>query len=216
MRAEEKDPQFLLDHGYLEKINDFEIKGEKILASRLGYRITYKFVRIFFARVFENPDAVLNEEMLKPELQDMDVFVDGIKNITEAQKRVAQYYFDDGSVEAACPPLKALIHIMANGNYEGKTVDDPAIRKMFSRESLLESSWYKDRLINKQLQDIALWQRHLKYLKSISTETNNLDVSIKEELKLKYQKADKMLRHVKSSDYLKELNGTIGLDPLYR
>ncbi len=216
MRAEEKDPQFLLDHGYLEKINDFEINGEKILASRLGYRITYKFVRIFFARVFENPDAVLNEEMLKPELQDMDVFVDGIKNITEAQKRVAQYYFDDGSVEAACPPLKVLIHIMANGNYEGKTVDDPAIRKMFSRESLMESSWYKDRLINKQLQDIALWQKHSKYLKSVLDETNNLNVDFKEELKLKYQKADQMLKHVKSSDYLKELHGTIGLDPLYR
>jgi hypothetical protein len=34
--------------------------------------------------------------MLRPELQDLRVFVDGVDNIISTQKRVAQLYFDDG------------------------------------------------------------------------------------------------------------------------
>ena len=45
------------------------------------------------------------EEILKPEKQDMDMYVGGINEIVATQKRVAESYFLDGSVEAACPPL---------------------------------------------------------------------------------------------------------------
>jgi phosphoenolpyruvate carboxykinase (diphosphate) len=40
-------------------------------------------------KLFDEPLAVFNEKMLKPELQDMEAFVDGIKNIVEAQQKVA-------------------------------------------------------------------------------------------------------------------------------
>lgn len=216
MRSKEQDPQWMLDHGYLEKIDDFDYNNEKILASRLGYRITYKFVRIFFARVFENPDAVLNEEMLKPEKQDLDIFVDGVKNIVEAQKWVAQSYFNDGSVEAACPPLKALLHIMVNGDYEGKKIEDPEIRNMFTREYLLNSDWYNDRLKRKQNHDVELLKKDIDYLKGALRETNNLDFEFKNDLKQKLRNAEESLHHFESENYLKELIGTIGLDPLYR
>jgi len=216
MRNEEQDPQFLLDHGYLEKIDDFEYEDKTVLASRLGYRITYKFVRIFFARVFENPNAVLNDEMLKPEIQDMDVFVDGVNNIVEGQQRVAKRYFNDGSVEAACPPLKALLHIMVEGEYEGKKIDDPEIRKMFTKEYLFESDWYRDRLKNKQILDIRVLKSNIQYLNDAIKVTNNLDVILRDELKQKLRIAEDSLQHVESENYLKELNGTIGLDPLYR
>ena len=59
----------MLEHGYLEKVEDFEHKAKIVLASRIGYRITGKFARIFFGRVFNNPTSVLDEAMLKPELQ---------------------------------------------------------------------------------------------------------------------------------------------------
>jgi hypothetical protein len=39
--------------------------------------------------------------MLKPELQDLEGFIDGVNHIVEGQKRVALQYFEDGSVEAA-------------------------------------------------------------------------------------------------------------------
>ena len=80
--------------------------------------------------------------------------------IVEAQRLVLLNYFEYESVEAAYLPVKALLHIMAFGHYEGMLLSDPHLRESFTRESLLESEWYKNRLRTKQLLDIALWTRH--------------------------------------------------------
>ena len=216
MRTEEREADYLIKNEYLEKLNDFEHKGEKILASRLGYRITGKFVRSFFGRVFENPDQVFNQEMLKPELQDLECFADGIKNIVEAQERVAKQFFNDGSINAACPPIKALLHFMVNKKYEGKSIEDPEIRKMFTYKYLLHSEWYRDRLLNKQLNEIALWQRHEKYLLDYLKNSINLSESEKANIIEKIHFAENTLKTLKSASYVKSLKGTIGLDPLYR
>jgi hypothetical protein len=214
IRPEEREHNFLIDHGYLEKLEDFDHDGEKILASRLGYRITSKFASVFLGRVFENPDAVFNEDILKPEVQSMDVFVDGIKNITEAQKWVAEMYIEDESINIACPPLKALLHIMAEGNYEGKGVEDESIRSMFTREYLLSSDWYKERLLNKQLSDIELWKRHVKYLSENISDAGKRGEGELESLRAGLEDAEAKLKYVKSAAYLKGLNGHIGLSHL--
>ena len=96
-----------------------------MLASRLGYRITAKFVRTFFGRRLRQPRRVFAEDILRPETQDLEAFVDGVDNITEAQQRVAPQYFEDGSIEDACPPLRALLHIMAHGHFEGSDAQRP-------------------------------------------------------------------------------------------
>ncbi|MBI3876147.1 MAG: hypothetical protein HY300_09380, partial [Verrucomicrobia bacterium] len=44
MQVRERDPAFLIAGGFLEKCGDFEQDGKKILASRLGWRITRRFV----------------------------------------------------------------------------------------------------------------------------------------------------------------------------
>ncbi len=216
LSAEERDPVFLVKEGYLEKLNDFEHNGQKVQASRLGYRVTDKFVHTFFGRVFENPNAVFNDEMIKPELQDMDVFVDGINNIVEAQGNAAKLYFDDGSVEAACPPLKALLHILVYGNYQGKGIEDKEIRDMFTRENLLESDWYQERLMCKQLNDIALWQRHINYLQDFLKKGSHLDQVADLGIKDKLEKAKARLNYIKSPSYLKSLKGFIGRDNIYK
>lgn len=216
LSVKERDPKTLIAEGHLERLTDFEHNGQMILASRLGYRITSRFVHTYFGRVFENPNSVFNEEMLKPELQDLDVFVDGINNIVEAQSRVAQSYFDDGSIEAACPPLKALLHIMVKGHYNGITIDDPELRNMFTRDYLLSSDWYSDRLTTKQINDIALWQRHINYLHSFLHKSSHLDVALVLGIKSRLELAEKQLQRVKSHSYLKSLMGTIGADPLFK
>jgi len=193
MRTFEREPQFLIEKGYLEKVPDFEFEGRRILASRLGYRITPTFVDRFLGRIFEMPGAVFPEDLLCPEKQDLPVFVAGVEAICEAQRGVALNYFEDGSVAAACPPIRALLHIMAYGHYEGKTVDDDSIRCVFTREAMLESDWYKERLLVKQQRDVALWTRHV-------SATGSED-------------ARNRLAHVSSPAYLKELTGTIGADP---
>ncbi len=76
------------------------------------------------------------------------MFADGVDNLVEVLKRrLPVQYFQDGSIEAACPPLRALLHIMAFGEYEGRGIDDPAIRGLFSREALLASDWYQRRSV---------------------------------------------------------------------
>lgn len=214
LRRDEREPKFMIENGYLEKVEDFEYNGQTIFASRLGYRITGKFIRTYFGRVFENPDAVFNDEMLRPETQGLDCFVDGVNNIVEAQKRVAEQYFKDGSYESAAPQLKVLLNIMAFGNYEGKSIDDPELRNMFTYEYLMTSDWYHDRLLNKQLNDIALTQKNIRYLSSILEKSNKLTDEAKIDINNKIHVLEDKLKYYKSAAYLKYLEGFIGLDAI--
>ncbi|MFU8847612.1 MAG: hypothetical protein ACNA77_02695 [Opitutales bacterium] len=214
LRPEESDPKFLIENDYLEKVEDFEYKGQHIPASRIGHRITSKFVRHFFGRVFNNPTSVLNEEMLKPELQDMDTYVEGMLTIAAAHKEVAENYFADGSIEQACPPLKALLHIMAKGEYEGKDINAPEIRSLFSRESMLESDWYKERLASQQTYDIALWKSHVQYLESFLRRETHSEVARRLGVEQRLTNAKAELKKVSSATYLKDLVGTIGRQPI--
>jgi hypothetical protein len=216
LSPEERAPKFLIENNYFEKINDFTYEGKEVRASVLGYRVTAKFMHNYFGRVFENPNVVFTDEMLKPELQSMQEFVDGVHNITDNQARVAKMYFEDGSVEGAIPPLKAILHIMAYGEYEGKTLSSPEIREMFTQEYLLKSNWYAERLRNKHVSDIALWQSHQKYISDLLNEAVNLPEDKKNELKQILVKTKETLKHIKSQDYYDKLVGTIGKDDLYR
>jgi hypothetical protein len=204
----ERDPKFLIENGLLEKLADFELGGRTVRASRLGYRITASFADRFLGRIFETPDAVFPEEILRPEKQDMEAFAAGVDAIVAAQKRVAENYFYDGSVLAACPPLQALLHIMAHGEWEGKGVEDGAVRAMFTREYLLGSDWYKDRLRVKQERDVALWSRHIAALEAFGGDgARQIDVTGR------LAEARLQMARVSSVAYLSELVGTIGAEP---
>ena len=120
MSVAERDPQYLISEGYLERCIDFQYNGRTIPSSRLGYRITMRFVLAYFGQMFNHPAALFTEEMLRPELQNREIFVDGLDNIISTQKRVAQLYFNDGSINLACPPLRALLQIMLQDKFEGK------------------------------------------------------------------------------------------------
>ena len=65
---------------------------------------------------------MFDDSILQPETQDAAAFADGILYITEAQERIAKLYFEDTSIDLACPQLKALLHIMAHGEFEGLTI----------------------------------------------------------------------------------------------
>lgn len=213
----ERNPSLLMEKGYLEKLEDFDYQGSKVQASRLGYRITSDFVRAYFGKIFDNPMIVFDEAMLKPETQDMEAYVDGINNIVEAQQGVARAYFEDGSIDDACPPLKALLTIMAEGHYEGKTIDDADIRYMFSYEYLLSSDWYAERLNIKQQRDVALWQTSRDYLQAKLQDTAQLpDADRENALKQLLAKAESMIEKTSSGAYIERLQGTPGADWIHR
>lgn len=212
----ERDAHYLIEHGHLEKLEDFEYEGRTVYASRLGYRITERFVHTNFGKVFDYPTAVFDEAMLKPETQDLAAFVDGIDNVYETQQRVALIYFQDGTINDACPPLKALLHIMAYGHYDGKTIDDPAIRNLFTRESLLASDWYLERLAIKHQRDLALWRRHRDTITERLNETENSDPSEYSRLETKLEQTEAMLAELSQADYSEILIGTLGADWVHR
>ncbi len=213
---EDRDAKKLIKNGCLEKLEDFEYKGKKVLASRLGYRITQNFAFRCMNRLFDEPLAVFNERMLKPELQGMEDYVDGINNITEAMQRAALPYFEDGSVEAAIPPLKILLHVMAHGHYNGKDINDPELRKMFEREEVVKSDWYKERLKIKQEKDITFYKFQIEYLEKFKANKQNKLLVQEMDIEGRLKKAKEMLVHAESKQYLSELVGTIGADPLFK
>jgi len=214
--VQERNPQFMIERGYLEKLEDFEHQGKQVQASRLGYRMTEGFVHAYFGKIFDTPMIVFDEAMLRPESQDMDAYVDGINNIVEAQQGVARAYIEEGSVYDACPPLHALLHIMANGHYEGKTIDDPDIRNMFTRDYLLQSDWYMERLKNKQTRDAALWQMNHDYLEQKLGETLENEDAKRAYLKANIASANEMIETITSDSYIERLKGTLGADWIHR
>jgi hypothetical protein len=214
MSPEERDPRFLIANDYLERLENFEHAGKQIPVSRLGWRINVRFIHSFFGRVFNHPHAVFTPEMLKPELQDMEIFADGIANIVSTQKRVAKMYFHDGSIAQACPPLKALLHIMLNDEWEGKTLDNPEFRKLFTRENLLAADWYAARLAAKQKIDGLLWHKHLRYLDKFMKRQSHADEAARLSVADRLDRAHKTLAEIDSPKYLEKLRGTPGVEPV--
>ena len=214
---EERQPEVMIRKGLLEKLEDFEYEGKTVHASRLGHRITEEFCNQYLGRIFDGPDAVFPDDMLKPELQSMEEYVDGINNIVETHARVAKTYLADGSANSAIPPLKALLHIMAEGEYEGMTVSSPQFRSLFDREKVLESDWYRERLERKLNKETALMKRHTEYLESIkvSLVEDPINVGDIEEINRKIQWVNDQLLRLRDGGW-EQYIGTIGADPLHK
>jgi len=208
-----RDAHKLIEEGHLEKLDDFEYEGRTVLASRLGYRITSHFVQSFMGKIFDSPATALNESILKPETQDFEAYADGIDNIVDTQRKVAQRYLDDGSIEDACPPIRALLHCMAEGHYEGKDVHHSDIRALFDRDALLASDWYRERLETRQALEVALWSRHVAYLENFLRERGTSPWLAELDLTQRLEDARNKLAEVGKPAYLELLVGTLGTDP---
>lgn len=210
LKESERNPQKLIQEGSLEKIEDFEYNGVHVPAGRLGYRITEVFCYKYLGKIFDEPQSIFSEDILKPETQGMEAFVDGVLNIVTGQKKAAMNYFQDGSVEDAIPPIKALLHIMVNGEYEGLTLESPALREMFKRESVIASDWYAERLKNKQQIDVRLMEEMVENLQAFIANPINASVITEFRYDERLEKAKETLAYYRSDEYLEALVGTIG------
>jgi phosphoenolpyruvate carboxykinase (diphosphate) len=214
MSLQERDPGFLIENHYLERCEDFDHNGQRVLASRLGYRINERFVHAFFGRLFNHPQAVFTPEMLRPELQDPAIFAAGMENIVSTQKRIAQMYFDDGSIERACPPLQALLHVMLHGTWQGGGLDSPPLRALFTSDYLLSSQWYHDRLSARQSMDRQLWRAHVNYLERFLRKTSHSDEALRLGIAQRLERAQALLREIELPEYLETLRSTLGAEPI--
>jgi hypothetical protein len=213
MSPEERSPQYLTANGYLERCVDWEHEGRPVLASRLGWRITARFVQTFCGRVLSNPSTVFEEEHLRPELQDRACFASGMENIVQAMRNAALGYFADGSVEQAVPPLQALLHIMRDGNCDGAGLDDRDFRALFTRDHLLASDWYRARLLAQQKRDIAQAEAQAAYLQKVLSRSNYADVSEQLRLRERLAEMETAAGAARAPAYVDTLVGSLGVDP---
>ena len=88
--------------------------------------MTQKFATFFFGRIFMHPQAVFDDSMLRPELQDLDVFANSVDTIVATHQRVAKAYIADGTISYAVPPIRALLEIMAERKARSATATDTA------------------------------------------------------------------------------------------
>ena len=147
-------------------------------------------------------------------MQDQDQYADSLLNLVEAGKIVASRYFKDGCINNACPPLKALLEIMANGNWEGKGLKDPEFRKLFEPEAILNSNWYNQRL--EMRIDIAqdYWQGRIEYLEEFLKDHINRETSERLGIQERLNFAQNALSKLKNkSEAVSRIHGCLGTDP---
>jgi phosphoenolpyruvate carboxykinase (diphosphate) len=99
----------------------------------------------------------------------------------------------------------------ATGSSKGKGVEHPDIRGLFTREALLASDWYADRLKAKQEVDIQLWRRHVKYLETFLAKPNYAEEAARLGVPDRLRRAWDNLNHVSKPEYAGSLVGTIGV-----
>ena len=215
MRVHERDPQFMIAEGLLERMEDFAFEGRKVLASRLGYRITSMFVDRFLGRLFETPDVVFSEEMLRPEKQSLET----------VRRRCGRHR--RGAAAGRAELFRGRQRRVGMSSAEGAFVHHgpgrirrhgsgrPSTSRLFERDVVLESGWYRERLRCKQTRDVALWQRHLAALEQFQSSGITMVPST-----VGFDVQDRV-RHAHESNspgsapprILAELRGTIGADP---
>jgi len=211
MSPKDRSAANLIAEGSLEHVDDYEYDGRTVRASRLGYRMTAKFARVHFGRIFLHPTAVFTEEMLRPELQDAAAFAATIDVMVETHERVAQAYFDDGTIDGAIPPLRALIEIMAHGaSSEGWDIDSPPFRRLFERDVVMASDWYVERLEAKKAAALARAEAGLAAIEHFAETPGNAEPSQRLNMPERIVAARSEVARFKGKEYWHQINGTTG------
>ncbi|HMP77794.1 MAG TPA: hypothetical protein PKE12_15980, partial [Kiritimatiellia bacterium] len=147
-----------------------------------------------------------------PEEQDRAVFADAMDNIVEAHRWVAEQYFRDGSAELALPPLRALLHIMAYGHVEGKTLRDPDVRAQFTRTAVLAAPWYARRLEKRRERERTFLRATETRLDAFLGRAEYAQVAAELGVAARRATVRKRLAALDAPSCLESLRGTIGAD----
>ena len=215
MTPQERDARTLIAEGALEKIDDIEHDGQRVPASRLGYRMTERMATKYFGRIFLHPDVVFTPEMLRPELQDVAVYAESVATIVMTHERVARAYVKDGTISLAIPPLRALLEVMADGSTsEGWQAESPEFRAMFTRESVLASDWYAERLAAKQAAASGRAAAGLAAIEKFVTTPGNEEPTARLGMPARVAAARAEVERLSGAQFAEQLVGTAGSTPL--
>ena len=93
-------------------------------------------------------------------------------------------------------------------------MEDPEVRRLFTKEHLLESDWYAARLKAKQSFDRQLWERHTKNLEKFLKRSSHALEAERLGIADRLESAKRHSARVNSPEYLEQLRGTIGVEPI--
>ena len=143
------------------------------------------------------------------------MFAESVRTISATHARVAQTYFDDGTAALAVPPVRALLEIMATGHtQDGLTLDDAPFRELFSRDSVLASGWYAERVSALREVELARLERSLGSIDAFTA--NELHAETAERLGLADRRASVESRIEELNKVPDLLWGTIGRQVTWR
>jgi hypothetical protein len=138
MSASERSAKSLIAEGCKERLADFEHRGSPVLASRLGYRVTSRFVHGYFGRVFTHPHAVFTDEMLRPNCRTWTSCRRHGQHRRDAPARGAEL-LRRRQPGAGLPAAARAAGDHGAGPPVPATACMPEVRDLFTRESLLAS-----------------------------------------------------------------------------
>ena len=153
--------------------------------------------------------------MLRPELQSIDDFAEGIANIAEAQAKAARDYFEDGSADEAIPPLRAILHVMAEGIRRQERTR-PRNRGLFDRDHVFGSDWYKERLERYRDNEIDYVSVSLERLRRYLADSAEAGSVAARRARSELARTEERMSALSEPGYLDLIKGSIGLDPLFR
>ena len=164
-----------------------------------------------------HPQAIFTQAILRPETQDPQVFADSVAVMAATHERVAQSYITDGTIASACPPVRALLEIMAHGRSdEGLTLDSPEFRAMFTREGVLSSSWYAARLDAAQAAEVASADAGIAALEGFLADGADSDVVQRLGLTERLAQVRRARDEAASATHRDGLVGTLGRQTTFR
>jgi hypothetical protein len=105
---------------------------------------------------------------------------------------------------------------MAEGSYMGKKLDDPELRKLFSRDYVLASDWYADRLDRYVAYAADHLEKGVAALEGFLADPEGRESKELARARHDLEQARAKLELVRSKAYREGLVGTIGKDPLFR
>jgi hypothetical protein len=130
-------------------------------------------------------------------------------------ERVARSYFKDGTVDLAVPPLRALLEIMADGHSaQGWGLDSPEFRALFTRESVLASDWYAQRLDAKQAAAAARAGAGLAAIEKFVSTPGNEGPTERLDMPARVEAARAEAARLAGPQFREQLVGTAGSTPL--
>jgi hypothetical protein len=103
---------------------------------------------------------------------------------------------------------------MRDGRWQGLDASAPKFRALFTRESVIGSDWYQERLKAQQRRDVAHWQHQIQYLEKIVGKASYADIVGKLGLRERLATARFASAAAKAKDYPAKIAGTIGVDPV--